>query len=55
MNCDPPRVVQQSTNTTIASGQARDVNIASSRSIMFGSSGECDSHMSSWPVNPWIT
>ena len=22
---------------------------------MLGSSAECESHMSSWPVNPWIT
>ena len=55
MNCEPPREVQASTNTTIASGHARAANIASTRSIMFGSNAERAVHMSSWPVNPWIT
>src|SRR5437016_5951658 len=54
-NCEPPRDVQQSTNTTIPSGQSPCENIASRRSIIVGSNGVRLSHMSAWPVNPWIT
>ena len=54
-NCEPPREVQQSTNTTIPSGQSPCENIASRRSIIVGSNAVRPSHMSTCPVNPWIT
>ena len=54
-NCDPPRDVQASTNTTIAAGQSPAANIASSRSTTVGSKAERASHMSICPVNPWMT
>ena len=54
MNCDPPRDVHASTNTRSASGQARAENIASTRSIIVGSNAARDSHMSTWPVYPWM-
>ncbi len=55
MNCEPPREVHASTNTRIASGQARAANIASRRSTNVGSNAERESHMSICPVKPWIT
>ncbi len=54
-NCDPPREVQASTSTTIAGGHSPAPNIASSRSTSVDSNAERPSHMSSWPVKPWIT
>ncbi len=49
-NCEPPKDVQASTKTTIASGHSPAANIASRRSIIVGSNGWRENHMSSWPV-----
>ena len=49
-NCEPPNDVHASTNTMIASGHSPLANSASMRSIMFGSNGWRENHMSSWPV-----
>ena len=54
-NCEPPKRVQASTNTMIASGHSLAAYIASRRSIIVGSNAWRASHMSSWPVKPWMT
>jgi hypothetical protein len=49
-NCEPPKLVQASTKTTIASGQEPEANSASKASITVGWNALRVNHMSSWPV-----